>query len=49
MRPAEKVQEEVRNGIISVEKSKNDYGIAIDPDTYKIDYKKTNKLRGRTR
>jgi len=45
----EKVQEEVRNGIISVEKSKNDYGISIDPDTFEIDYKKTNKLRGRTR
>ena len=43
----EKVLEEVRNGIISVEKSKNDYGIAIDPDTFKINYKITNKLRGR--
>ena len=43
----EKVLEEVRNGIISLEKSKSDYGIAIDPDTFKIDYKKTNRLRGR--
>jgi len=49
LRPAEKVLEEVRNGIISVEKSKNDYGIAIDPDKFEIDYNKTNKLRGRTK
>ena len=49
LRPAEKVLEEVRNGIVSVEKSKSDYGIAIDPDKYNIDYKKTNKLRGRTK
>jgi N-methylhydantoinase B len=47
LRPAEKVLEEVRNGVISVEKSKSDYGIAIDPSTYKIDKNKTKKLRGR--
>ncbi len=49
LRPLEKVQDDVRNGIVSLEKSKSDYSIAIDPDTFKIDYKKTNKLRGRIR
>jgi N-methylhydantoinase B len=47
LRPAKKVLEEVRNEIISLEKSKSDYGIAIDSETFLIDYKKTNNIRGR--
>ncbi len=45
-RPAEKVVEEVRNGIISIEKAKEDYGVAINPETFEIDQKETKKIRG---
>ena len=31
LRPAEKVAEEVRNGIISFEAAKRDYGVVVDP------------------
>jgi N-methylhydantoinase B len=46
LRPVEKVQEEVRNGIISVEKAREDYGVVIDPKTYEIDQLETEKIRG---
>ncbi len=45
-RPIEKVQEEVRNEIISVEKAKEDYGVVIDPVTFKVDVEATRALRG---
>ena len=44
-RPPEKVQEEVKNGIISVEQAKEIYGVALDPGTMKIDEGETKKLR----
>ncbi len=46
-RPVEKVQEEVRNGIISIEKAKEDYGVVIAPDTYKVDIGETKRIRGK--
>jgi N-methylhydantoinase B len=45
-RPAEKVMEEVRNEVISVEKARTDYGVVIDPSTMTIDTEGTFRLRG---
>lgn len=45
-RPVEKVLEEVRDGLLSIEKAKEDYGVMIHPDTLKVDTKATEKLRG---
>jgi N-methylhydantoinase B len=45
-RPEEKVLEEVRNEVISVEKARIDYGVLIDPSTMTIDKEATSKLRG---
>jgi N-methylhydantoinase B len=44
-RPAEKVFEEVRNGIISAEKAREYYGVVVDPMTLTLDAEATNKLR----
>jgi N-methylhydantoinase B len=46
-RPAEKVAEEVRNGIISLDKAKEDYGVVVKPETFEVDTGETEKLRGR--
>jgi N-methylhydantoinase B len=48
-RAAEKVRDEVRNGIISVTKAREDYGVVIDPDTFEIDLDATRALRGTMR
>jgi len=45
-RPAKKVAEEVKNGIISIKKAKEDYGVVIDPKTFEVDLKETQKIRG---
>jgi N-methylhydantoinase B len=45
-RPAEKVWEEVRDGIVSVEAARDVYGVAIDPDTFELDERETATLRG---
>ena len=42
--PAQVVQE-VKNKIISVEKAKEDYGVIIDPETFEVNLKETEKLR----
>lgn len=44
-RPAEKVLKDVRNGFISIEKAREDYGVVIDPKTFKVDMEKTKSLR----
>jgi N-methylhydantoinase B len=44
-RPAEKVAEEVKNGIISVEGAKRDYGVSVNPKTFAVDEKATSSLR----
>jgi N-methylhydantoinase B len=46
-RPIEKVWEDVRDELLSVEKAKEDYGVVIDPVTLEVDYKKTEELRGK--
>ena len=45
-RDAELVAQEVKNGIISLDKAKEDYGVAVDPETFEVDKKETAKLRG---
>jgi len=45
-RDSELVAQEVKNGIISLDKAKEDYGVAIDPKTFKVNKKETEKLRG---
>ncbi|MDP6930017.1 MAG: hydantoinase B/oxoprolinase family protein [Planctomycetota bacterium] len=45
-RPAEKVLEEVRNGIVSVEAARDHYGVVLSSDGYTIDVAATDQLRG---
>lgn len=40
-----KVQEEVRNGIISIQSAREFYGVVLDPSTLEIDMEETRKLR----
>ena len=44
-RPAKKVQKDVQNGFVSVEKAKEDYGVEIDPITFQVDEKGTRRKR----
>jgi N-methylhydantoinase B len=46
-RPAEKVLEDVLNGVISLEKARTDYGTVIDERTMTIDGEATAALRGK--
>ena len=45
-RDSELVAQEVKNGIISLDKAKEDYGVVIDPKTFELNKKETKKLRG---
>lgn len=44
-RPLEKVLKDVRNGFVSIEKAKEDYGVMIDPRTLAVDEEETAKRR----
>jgi N-methylhydantoinase B len=44
-RPADKVAEDVRNGIVSIEGARTEYGVALDPATFKVDVNVTSGLR----
>jgi len=48
-RDPEKVRWDVREGYVSVEKSRDVYGVVINtaPEQYAVDYKATDKLRGK--
>jgi N-methylhydantoinase B len=46
-RPARKVHEEVRNGIISVEMARDLYGVVVDEKTLALEGAATEKLRSR--
>lgn len=46
-RPIDLVRREVRNGIISVESAREDYGVVIDPNTFTVDENATRALRKR--
>jgi N-methylhydantoinase B len=45
-RDPEKVAREVKNGIISLDKAKELYGVVLYPDTYELDRVETEKIRG---
>lgn len=44
-RPAESVFKDVRNGLVSIEKARNDYGVVLDSADLAIDQNATNALR----
>lgn len=44
-REPERVQKDVRFRLVSVEKARNEYGVAIDASSFKIDQAATEKLR----
>lgn len=44
-RPAERVAEEARNGVISVQAAQHDYGVVLDEKTFEIDENATLSLR----
>src|SRR5207248_1549677 len=44
-RPAELVLADVRNGMISINAAREDYGVCIDPHTLSIDEQRTAELR----
>jgi len=46
LRSAEKVREEVLDGVISAEAARALYGVALDPDTLALDVEQTARLRG---
>jgi len=43
------VQEEVRDKLITIESARDDYGVVIDPVTFKVDPEQTEKLRRQKR
>jgi N-methylhydantoinase B len=47
LREPSQVAREVKNGIISVERARQDYGVAVDPETFETNLKETEKLRKR--
>ena len=44
-RDIEKVKEDVRNEVVSIEGAKTDYGVVINPVTLEVDYPATEELR----
>jgi N-methylhydantoinase B len=49
LRPALRVLEDARNGVISVESARRDYGVEIDPETWTVDEAATRQLRRNVR
>jgi N-methylhydantoinase B len=45
-RPVTQVADEVRDGLISIEAARRDYGVSIDPVTLRVDEARTATLRG---
>jgi len=45
LRPARKVAEEVKDGVISLEKAREDYGVVVDPIALALDEEATDKIR----
>jgi len=45
-RPVERVLKDVRNGFVSLETARDDYGVVIDPLTLSVDEEETLKRRG---
>jgi N-methylhydantoinase B len=47
LRPADVVLADVRNGLVSIEAARRDYGVAIDGASWTVDLAETGRLRGR--
>jgi N-methylhydantoinase B len=45
LRSPDKVAQEVKNGKISVDKARKDYGVVIDPETHELNLSDTEKMR----
>ena len=45
-REVEAVLNDVINELVSIESAKNDYGVIINPDTFEVDMKETERMRG---
>src|SRR5262249_47375289 len=45
LRPVERVLAETRNGVVSLESARRDYGVVIDPETWTVDEAATAELR----
>ncbi len=45
-RDPQKVLRDVRNGVVSLERAREDYGVVIDPETWTVDEEATARLRG---
>jgi len=45
VRSVEKVQQDVRDGLVSVARAREDYGVVIDPVNWEIDREATARLR----
>jgi N-methylhydantoinase B len=45
LRPVDKVLRDVRNGVLSIAKAREDYGVVIDLETMQVDEKLTAELR----
>ena len=46
-RPAIEVADEIRNGTLSEQKAREDYGVVLDPETLGVNIAETEKLRSR--
>ena len=44
-RPPEKVREDVRQGYVTLDSAKSNYGVVLDPDTLEIDHNSSETLR----
>jgi N-methylhydantoinase B len=44
-RPADRVADDVRNGIVSLEGARREYGVVIDPSTFAVDEAATRRAR----
>jgi len=44
-RDIEAVRKDVRDGLVSLESARKDYGVVIDPESFEIDFEKTRSLR----
>ncbi|MFH1934406.1 MAG: hydantoinase B/oxoprolinase family protein [Pseudomonadota bacterium] len=49
LRPIEKVLDDVRNEVVSIESAKIDYGVVIDETSFVVNEESTRKLRGERR
>jgi len=47
LRPAENVQRDVKNGVVSIAAAKRLYGVVIDPKNLEVDADATAKARGK--